>query len=602
MQRRTFLTGSLLLAGGCSGLSVRSQSPEDELELLAENTRLVGDVAVAFGTDPIAIEAIGLVNGLPGTGSDPAPSPQRASLIAEMQALGVNNPNQVLASPTTEMVMVRGFLRPGIQKGDHFDVEVRVTGKSECQGLRDGWLMQTRLREMAVLGGQVHEGNLLALVQGSVLVDPAAKSDDRVANGRGRILGGGISLTSRELGLVLKPDDRSVMISAQVGNAVNKRFHSYEHGVKQGSAKPKTDEFIVLKIHPRYKDNVDRFIRVARAIPLRETPQEQQTRLKLLERQLLDPITASLAAVRLEAIGKESIPVLKKGLASDDQEVKFYSAEALAYLDESVAAAPLGELAQNYPAFRAYALTALSAMDDFAAADALRELLKLPSAETRYGAFRALWAMDPLDSLTRGEALGDFSYHTLECGGPAMVHCTRSYRAEVVLFGADQCLRAPLVLEAGKKIILTAKEPTDDKITIARFAVDEPDQKRVVSMRLDEVIRAIVEMGGHYPDVVQMLQQAKLSGALASRLEVDAIPKAGRTYFRNGSEDASEAEDESTEIVVANPIPDLFGRRSTDDDRAAKSAKRAAEADKYSSEDEESGGKWDRFLGKIWKR
>ena len=51
------------------------------------------------------------------------------------------------------------------------------------------------------------------------------------------------------------------------------------------------------------------------------------------------------------------------------------------------------------PAFRAFALAALSAMDDMAAYDALDQLLEVPSAETRYGAFRALWAMNPQDDL-----------------------------------------------------------------------------------------------------------------------------------------------------------------------------------------------------------
>lgn len=601
MKRRTFLVGSLVFAGGCTSMAVRSQSPENALEAKLESTRLVGDVAVAFGTDPIAIEAVGLINSLPGTGSDPSPSPQRAALIAEMQTRGVNNPNSILASPSTELVMVRGYLRPGIQKGDHFDVEVRVPGKSECTSLRDGWLMEVRLREMAILDGQVREGNMMALAQGSVLVDPAAKADDRVAQCRGRILAGGVSNTSRELGLVIKPDDRSVMISALIGNAVNHRFHSYDQGVKSGVAKPKTDEFIVLKVHPRYKDNIDRYIRVVRAIPLRETPQEQQSRIQLLERQLLDPITASTAAMRLEAIGKEAIPVLKRGLTSPDQEVRFYAAEALAYLDENAAAEPLGVLARDVPAFRAYAMTALSAMDDYAAYDALYELLKVPSAETRYGAFRALWAMNSQDQLVRGEQFGDFSYHVVDAGGPPMVHCTRSYRAEVVLFGSDQKLTLPLSIEASKKIMLTGLDPASDRITVARFAVDEPDQKRVVSTKLDEVIRAMHELGAHYPDVVQMLQQAKSSGALASRFEVDAIPRGGRTYYRNDNE-GDENTEESAEITVANPLPDLFGRRTTVDERATKSPSSTNSEAENDADEANSKGPVRSFLGKIWKR
>ncbi len=47
------------------------------------------------------------------------------------------------------------------------------------------------------------------------------------------------------------------------------------------------------------------------------------------------------------------------------------------------------------------------------------------------------------------------------------------------------------------------------------------------------MIRAIVELGGTYPDVVQALQQAKADGALPSRFEVDALPQPGRRYDRD---------------------------------------------------------------------
>jgi flagellar basal body P-ring protein FlgI len=602
-RRRAFLAACLTTLTGCSALAVRSQSPEDEVEKIGSTVRTVGDLAVPFGMNSIAVEAVGLVSGLPGTGSDPPPSPQRAALLAEMNTRGVLNPNQVLASPTTEMVMVRGYLRPGIQKGDKFDIEIRVPSRSECSGLREGWLMETRLREMAVLGNQVYDGTLLALAEGPVLVDPSAKPDDRVANGRGRVLGGGISVTSREVGLVLKPEDRSVLSSSQIGVAVNKRFHTFVGGIKQGVAKPKTDEFIELKIHPRYRDNVERYMRVVRSIPLRESSTQLQARMTLLERQLLDPITSATAALRLEALGKDGIEVLKKGIASEEEEeVRFYAAEALAYLDASEAAAPLGQLARDVPAFRAYALAALSAMEDYAAFEALRNLLAEPSAETRYGAFRAIWAMNRREPLVQGEELGNqFTYHVLDVEGPAMVHVTRSRRPELVIFGKDQRLVTPLALEAGKKIMLTTLD--QDHVTVSRFALNEPDQKRVVSTSLDEVIRAIVDLGGTYPDVVQALQQAKSTGALAARFEVDALPKGGRTYWRKGLDDEAESESEtpsSPEIVVGTPLSDLFSRpaKEADEPKAKPADKPAKKSDSKAEKARSSTS----LFGKITKR
>ena len=117
--------------------------------------------------------------------------------------------------------------------------------------------------------------------------------------------------------------------------------------------------------------------------------------------------------MQLEAIGSEGVDALLKGIQSKDPEVRFYAAEALAYLDHREAAEPLGQIARDQPAFRVFALTALSAMQDFAAYEQLRELLVVPSAETRYGAFRALWTMNEKDPLVKGEMLGGHS--TITC-------------------------------------------------------------------------------------------------------------------------------------------------------------------------------------------
>ncbi len=547
----------ILALSGCATPRLRSQSPEDLSGVLESKTRLVGEVARAFGDKYVKIEAVALVTCLDNTGEDPAPSAQRAALLHELQTIGVPNPNLLMGAPSTALVLVRGFLPPGVQKGDHFDLDLQVPAHSETQSLRGGWLMEHRLTEMAVLGGAIREGHPWATGEGPVLVDPSAHGEqDRALLVRGRVLGGGTALRPRDIGLFIAPEDKSIRLAAQIGEAINRRFHTFSRGIKQGVANPKTDERIDLKIHPRYQDNIARYIRVVRSIPLTETPAEQSLRIGLLERQLLDPITAATAALRLEAIGAEAVSALAKGVESTDPEVRFYAAEALAYLDDSRAAAPLARAARDEPAFRAFALAALSSMADMSARDELMDLLDVPSSETRYGAFRALWAMNQADPLIRGENLGgQFGYHVLDTKGTPMVHVTRSFRPEVVLFGPEQTLSTPFVLEAGKSILVKGEGTS---VTVSKFAVGEPDQKRAVGTKVNEIIRAIVELGGTYPDVVQALQDAKSSGALSGRFEVDALPAENRQYQRDDAMVDANAKSESTGIVVANPIPDLF--------------------------------------------
>lgn len=499
---------TLLLVSGCGSWapwSVRSQSPEEKEEA---KTRLLGDWAVPSANElrPLRVEGVGLVVGLRGTGSDPRPSPQRAALLSEMQIRGVKSAEAVLASPNTALVLVRGMLRPGIQEGDHFDLDVRIPGHDETSSLRGGYLLETRLAPMAVLGGRVREGNFMATAQGPLLIDPSADKKDSVALGRGRILGGGTTLKKgqRMLLLAIKPGKQNVLNSAMIETAINRRFHSYDKGIKVGMAKAKENDYLELKIHPRYKDNIQRYVQVIRSIALRENEQQTLERLHRLEKQLGDPETASRAALQLEAIGHKGAEALKTALASSDHEIRFYAAEALAYLDETAAAEPLAEVARDEPAFRVYALAALSTMQDYAAFERLRNLLDVHSAETRYGAFRALKQMNAKDPLVRGEMLGaeasgsQFSYHLLQTSGPPMVHVTRSRQAEIVLFGTDQRFGCPLRgLEAGNQILITSTKPGE--VTVAKFAVGEADQKRVVSDRLDDVIRAVTEVGGDVP-------------------------------------------------------------------------------------------------------
>jgi len=599
MNRRllVWIVFSAISFAGCNGLNIRSQSPEDKTEEPTDRTRLVGDCAVPFGMHPLKVEAVGLLTGLPGTGSDPAPSPERGSLLKEMQTLGVHNPNQLLASPNTDLVLVRGYLRPGIQEGDTFDIEIRVPSRSENQGIRGGWLMRTRLTELAVAGGAARAGSKVAFAEGPVLVDPSASSEgDSVTKGRGRVLGGAISEISRPLGLIIKPNFRTVAVSSHIGVAINRRFSTYTQGVKTGVAKPKTDQYIELIVHPRYKDNVERFVRVVRCLPLKETPDEQLRRLAVLERNLLDPISSAAAALKLEAIGKDAIPVLKKGLASTDMEVRFYSAEALAYLDEKSAAAPLGDIARDHTAFRAFALAALGAMDDFDAYESLKSLLNSPSAETRYGAFRALWAMNEHDAFIRDQKIRpDFHYHVVDVDGPPMIHFTRNMRPEIVMFGREQRFVPPLSLEAGPRILINSID--GEQISVTRFAVGEPDQKRVTSLDVDEVIRAVAEVGGTYPDIVQALQQAKGSKSLAGRLEMEAVPQAGRTYERESPDSAAGATDEMSDedTNVKRPLPSLFPR-VVDEEKGDETASVDLENEAKNAENAAPSPTW---LGKI---
>jgi flagellar basal body P-ring protein FlgI len=542
LDRRLFLALGLSLCCGCaatlSGCATplwRGQSPEGELPLDEEKKlEMVGDYARPSGLNWTKLEAVALVTGLDNTGSDPPNSPQRQMLLNEMMSHDVRQAERVLASPTTSMVILRAYLPPGVQKGDTFDVEVRIPSRSETASIRGGWLMPSRMRQMEVMGGSVMTGSIDGLAQGDVLVDAIFDGNtDKTHETRGRVLSGGISATQRKLGLGISRDDASVRISTLIGKAINQRFYTIDAGVKQGVAEPQRDNFLELAIAPRYKHNLARYLRVIRNIPLKETPVERVARIQLLERKLQEPASAALAAIQLEAIGNEAVPALKKGLTAPDLEARFYAAEALAYLDQPEAAAPLAEVAEAESAFRWHALTALAAISHVAALDALNDLLHVKSIETRYGAFRAMKIRNPEDPAIKGELLEKrFRYHAIATSGEPLIHVTRTRLPEIVVFGHDQRVKPPASgIFAGKQIMVTSLANGDLKI--GRFAPGADTVYETCPPQLDLMIRTLVKLGAGYAEVVQCLQEAQQAGCLECRVAVEAVPRPDRKYYKS---------------------------------------------------------------------
>lgn len=573
LSRRAFLGLGMGLAaacGGCASPLMRGQTP-DEDDLVSEDkerreVELVGDYARPWGLHFTELESVGLVTNLDHTGADlPPTAPQRKLLINEMMSHEVGHPDKLLRSPTTSIVLVRGILPPGIRQGDKFDVEVMLPGGSETSSLRGGWLMSSRLRQVAVIEGTLHTGHVDALVEGNVLVDAVFENQStRATETHGRILGRAVSNVNRDLGLAIREKDASYRIVTLISKAVNNRFYTFDQGVKSGVCTAKRPNFLELSIPANYRHNIAHYVRVVGKIPLREDGVKRAERIDLLEKKLLEPSSAASAAVQLEAIGKDAIGALKRGIAASDPEVKFYAAEALAYLDDAEAAAPLGEVARSESAFRWHALTALTSMNQVSALSVLSELLHVASAETRYGAFRAIHTRSPDDPSTKGETLGEaFYYHLLPTSGEPMVHFTRSKRPEVVLFGHDQRFIPPEAANAGKSILVTTVN--EEMAKVSRFRPNEETISETCGTSLDQLIRTVVRLGGGYADVIQLVHELKKGGSLASRVAIEALPSPRREFYRDSDEEAqaASAEEGAAPAIEANqqtadPAPSIF--------------------------------------------
>jgi len=571
------LFAALLSAIGCSSLFSGKKEKEPPFEMPTYETadgkpKLVSDCTFIGNYNIARVHGFGLVVDLPGTGGEDANTEHYQQVLNEMIRQKVPNARALLASPQTAVVELLAYIPPGMQAGERFDVEVRLPTspqESSTISLRGGRLMVTNLSEMMGVQGHIASGNTLAKVEGPILVDDLLATETSNPKGlkNGIILGGAVAKDTRPLYLILKKDSQSVFVAERIERSINQRFyfsfsqsadaatrmaayntprapmgstpiHQRATGSHRGVASAKTDEGIILDVHPTYANDVSRYVRVIQSIACAETPAQQRGRIERLQEELFDPDTSQHAAFQLEAIGKAGIEALRQALKSPSREVRFHAATSLAYLGDGTPAKVLAEIALAEPAFRVYALNALGVMkNDLEAETHLRELLHIPCSETRYGAFRALKMRNPWDQTIRGEMLGgQFSYHGISSQSMPMVHVTKKKYPEVVLFGTDIVLKQPFALEAGPQIFVNGQTP--GTVVVTRLMTSGLDERRTVSNRLDEIIRAVVDLKGTYPDVLQLLQQADMQRVLPCPLEIDRLPEPNRVYRRQGSDDS----------------------------------------------------------------
>ncbi len=262
----------------------------------------------------------------------------------------------------------------------------------------------------------------------------------------------------------------SAPVVQRIAERINTTMHGSLPGMPTELAVAKTKSYLTLDIPPQYRLNLPRFMRVIRLIPVQENPPADSPYRQKLEEELVDPATTIVAALRLEALGKSSIPALKRGIESEHVLVRFASAETLAYLGHPAAGEELARMIETQPTLRGLGLTALASLDEPISRVKLRELIASSEAEVRFGAFRALRTLDEHDAAVQGELLTDsFWLHQTAPGSAPLVHASTTRRAEVVLFGDDVAFVPPFAFRAGD---FTVTAPQDDtRCTLGRMSV-----------------------------------------------------------------------------------------------------------------------------------
>ncbi len=552
------------IVSGCSNFLPRGQSPDFtsmKFTKKIEETTYVGNMAAPWGLNTLQVEGIALVNRLHNTGSNPPATDSRRHLVDEMRSFGVTDIDAYLAQPDNSLVLVKGFLPPGAQKGDKFDLFVVTPPRSETKSLEHGYMMEARLRTMAILGGRMTEGMVVAVGMGPLVINEVF-STTRGEGGKleAIIPGGGTISTPRPIGLAIQRDSHSVQNAKAIERAINNRFTTKDVNTLVGVAYAKNDKLIELKLPPEYRFNLERFFRVVASTAVNESANDRLERTQRIERELHQPNLIAISAIRLEAIGKEAVPALRRALRSDDPEVRFHAAQALTYIGEPDGFEELEKVAKSERAWRWQALTALASNPRRAAEEALVRLFDVNSAETRYGAYRALLQRSPDEPMYAGKSINkSFHFVMLPSTADPLIHASKLNRHEIVMFGTGHHLhRDFLFVEKG----ITVKGISDQQVEIVRYLPGEPEIRVKSPSDLEILIPRLAAYGCDYGTVLKILREAQSSRTLSSKFVINALPERDRVYdreralARNSSYGADEPSDDDLPSMYDTKIPD----------------------------------------------
>jgi flagellar basal body P-ring protein FlgI len=198
--------------GYCKKQETKKETKKDEKKAEAAQPvqldKTIGDLAEVIAFNPIPVKGVGLVVGLPNTGSSECPPKIRDYLrqyiVTQVGSKGAVNPDAMIDSLDTAVVSVEGFIPPGASKYQPFDITVKAIPNTQTTSLAGGRLYTSELKFVARIEETIETSKTLALAAGPVYIDSiTAKSDPRT----GIVLGGGKSMQDYQVTLAFYKSD-----------------------------------------------------------------------------------------------------------------------------------------------------------------------------------------------------------------------------------------------------------------------------------------------------------------------------------------------------------------------------------------------------------
>ncbi len=491
----------------------------------------VGSLAQMAKAEPIAVEGIGLVVGLRGTGSGYCPPQIRAYLkqyiLAQLPTEKANL-DALLDSKNTAVVQLESVIPAAPSADDHFDVRVSLIPGSEATSIRGGWLNRAELVAKGTFGAHTKP---LATVSGAVFINPIGADDVDLKSGA--ILGGGRCLHDYTSVLRLRRGDYRT--AGVIRNRLSERYG-------RDVARAITSRDIEVQIPPSYRRRKERFLAMVPATYIEITEELVKARADALVHQLTVPGDRQGAEIALEAVGKECIGRLVPLLTAPDAEIRLRAGRCMLALEDDRGFAALRELAVDAQCpFRREALDAImvSARRNDAVALACR-LLRDTDVAVVLAAYEHLRQLD--DPAVSRELVGRSFYleRVLQTDRQA-IFVSRSGDPRVVLFGASLECSNNIFVESPDQSIMVNARAEQNRVSIVRKHPTRPGVIGPVAtgFEVSEIVRTlggeaatgaggqVLGMGASYEEVIAVLEQLVAKGAVTAEFWPGPLAKIG---------------------------------------------------------------------------
>jgi hypothetical protein len=428
----------------------------------------VREFAVYDAGGSVPVQGYGLVTGLGKNGSREVPDHLRDYMIqylarnrigSAQYGTGHVSPMRVLQDLDTAIVLVAGSIPFGAPVGARFDLDVAALPSTQTRSLQGGNLMSADLRLYLGVVSAGGPTRMLAEGAGSIFLNPFVDPNDEadLAQWReGRILGGGRVTYAHPVHLQLRQPDYAR--ASLIAKRINERL-----GARATPPNARDRATIELTVPAGWRDDYERFLVLVMHLPL-APPSQWQARARELVRLMEAPdAPCEDIAWILEAMGRNTVPVLKTLYASRNSAAAFYAARAAGRLGDDAAEQVLARLArQPRSVFQILAIEELGRNDLLVgAALVLRDLIDDDDNQVRIAAYEGLARRGDGAVLTRRRVEGQLTLDLVKSRRSYVIYATQRSEPRIALFGPEIPLSLPVYFDPADELAIIRSRPGD---------------------------------------------------------------------------------------------------------------------------------------------